>query len=120
MFIPSSKSDFQKHISEDHFRKEDYNAGFLICSDCDYITKRKDTLREHFETKHRQILFSCEECNFQTFNPRFFRKHQFKGHKGNTLKRKLTYTCFHCDFSVTRPTLLKTHTISSHKEEMYR
>jgi len=119
-FMTSSKYDFQKHILKDHISTMECNSGLVICNDCDFITKRKDTLREHSQTKHLQSLFRCDKCNFETFNSRFFRKHKSKGHDEKILKRKFKYICFQCEFVVARPTLLRKHMIGSHNEETYR
>ena len=119
-FMTSSKYDLQNHILKDHISTMECNSGLAICKDCDYVTKRKDTLREHVQTKHQQNLFRCDECNFETFNPRFFRKHKSKGHDKMILKRKFKYVCFQCEFVVARPTLLRTHMLGSHNEEKYR
>ena len=61
---------YSKHILADHISTMKWNSGLFICNNCDYITKRKDTLWEHLQTKHLQTLFCCDECNFETFNSR--------------------------------------------------
>ena len=74
-FLAANKEEFIKHTNEEHSMDE-CNAGYLPCTDCSYITKRSDHMREHIKIKHEQILHKCEMCGLETFNPRFFKRHK--------------------------------------------
>ena len=117
VFLGSSKEELYKHIVEDHSFNTECNAGYRACTDCSYITKRSGLLREHTQTKHEQILLKCDDCDLETFNPRYFKKHQLKGHTNKTKKRSRSnkYECVQCKFVVTRPSLLKEHALLNHK-----
>ena len=64
-----------------HFRAIHSDTKY-ICDSCEYMTNRKDTLREH-KTKHhsKDFKFNCNECNFGAVRKRYLLNHQTTHHK---------------------------------------
>ena len=69
------------------------------CEKCDYQTHRKDTLREHIHIKHLKTKITCSSCNFEG-NRRAVSDHKLVAHKGKI------FHCSYCDYQAKTDTIL--------------
>ena len=111
------------------FDKIDQDAGkcpekeTLQCSDCDYTTNKRRTLRYHKKTQHESALESCESslkaeilycsvCSYKTDKKRNLRDHIRIRHKVGVEEKELD--CAECDYKTTLNRNLRRHMQAVH------
>ena len=103
-----------------------------MCNACESKFTRKDSLKTHQDTLHKEIKFKCNECNNQFSKKGHLKTHQNSEHgginecayqanqKGHLITHKdsvhevIKYNCNKCDKLFTIRSRLKSHQNSVH------
>ena len=74
----------------------------------DFTTIEKDHLKKHIQSVHREVTYSCDECNYTTTEIGYLRNHIKSTHS------KAQYPCDKCDYTAIHQDNLKTNKKSKH------
>ena len=70
---------------------EHLNITFL-CSQCDYIARRKNILNTHIRSVHDKLKYTCRKCDFTAVSNSSVRRHYRRDHE------KVRWNCEKCEF----------------------
>ena len=80
----------------------------IKCIICQENFDNETTLAQHKKKAHKNVLFHCARCRFQTKDEAMFSQHMKADHT-STNSANQTYRCVLCEFQATKPDDLKVH-----------
>ena len=80
----------------------------IKCIICQDSFDDEATLAKHKKKAHKNVLFHCARCRFQTKDEAMFSQHMKADHSANNSGTQ-TYRCVLCEFQATVPDDLKAH-----------
>ena len=80
----------------------------IKCIICQDSFDDEVTLAKHKKRAHKNVLFHCARCRFQTKDEAMFSQHMKADHSANNSGTQ-TYRCVLCEFQATIPDELKAH-----------
>ncbi|CAL4094916.1 unnamed protein product, partial [Meganyctiphanes norvegica] len=101
------KNLFKKHV-EKHFLRKIKKR--IVCPTCGKVFHDKLRLKRHISKHHKNVTYSCRNCEFKTKQ-----KELLRGHYEECLRRKLLY-CIKCDFKSTVKAKFEEHVMSHNKQ----
>jgi len=95
---------------------------FLVCSQCNYTSKRKYIMKNHILSQHFGIRHQCQQCTYKAKSKDKLTAHVKRVHlrqKSNKSKSKSLH-CVLCNFKTSRPYDLKIHKQGTHEGVRYK
>lgn len=91
-------------------RREESKPGGFVCTTCNRVCKKKDSLTRHMRT-HMEFPYTCTVCS-----------HKCKVYKDYIVHRKIhaTKRCDKCDFVTIRNDNLRRHMITHSEEKSHK
>ena len=80
----------------------------LKCIICQEAFNDEAVLAKHKKKVHKNVLFHCARCRFQTKDEAMFSQHMKADHSSSNSANQ-TYRCVLCEFQATQPDELKVH-----------
>ena len=80
----------------------------IKCIICQDSFDDETTLAKHKKKAHKNVLFHCARCRFQTKDEAMFSQHMKADHSANNSGTQ-TYRCVLCEFQASKPDDLKVH-----------
>ena len=96
-----------RHIKRSHGRS-------FQCPECPKKFLKRDGVTQHFENKHRNIKYKCDQCT-QTFGSKF----RLDDHINGIHKKTQIFECKKCDQSFTTRTQFYRHKYSAHPKNIF-
>ena len=81
------------------------------CEQCEYSSPRKDRLRQHIRSKHKEKNIKCDQCDFVTDTNPALKKHVNAIH--------VIKVCNECDFETKSIRKMKRHKDTQHQPDDY-
>lgn len=90
------------YLSSPPSQKSNDIDDLLRCSECEYLTTNRVSLKRHIRRKHQSGVFTCDSCDFTTTQPGNLDLHM-RNHRVELLQ------CTHCNYSTTHSGHMNTH-----------
>ena len=104
----------RKEPQESLYVRKVQNGWMCTFPECDKIYKtKKNLLKQHIESEHEGVTYSCTKCNKTYKNQSGLSYHIKSQHEG------ITYLCTECNKTFTRKSKLSEHTKSQHEGVTY-
>ena len=113
---PMDNSAMDQYINNQMVRYEENNEEperkvprqQIKCIICQDSFNDEATLAAHKKRAHKNVLFHCARCRFQTKDEAMFSQHMKADHSSSNGANQ-TYRCVLCEFQATKPDDLKVH-----------
>ena len=105
-----------KHGSLSSHIKEMHDNDFLACSQCEYTSRRSQSLKSHIEINHEGLKKLCDEegCSYSCSSQGTLNEHR------NTTHGNRTLCCDMCNHRTKRFEQLSRHKADKHEGKRYR
>ena len=103
-----SKPGLVRHIKVVHLNLVSYK-----CSQCSYVTKFSQSLKEHVSSLHEKVKHTCKFCSFTSTHKGSIYLHMRKTH-GNQEKKK----CCECEYETFSNDMLSCHVDGKHLKKV--
>jgi len=96
-------------LLKDYYRhKRNMHQSNYFCDQCNYETRQRGTLKQHYQAQHLGIKHKCEHCEYKASQKSALKNHIKSVHLGTK------YDCNICDFKAAWKHDLKKHIHDNH------
>eukprot|EP00092_Neocalanus_flemingeri_P041377 GFUD01045053.1.p1 GENE.GFUD01045053.1~~GFUD01045053.1.p1 ORF type:complete len:266 (+),score=42.95 GFUD01045053.1:32-829(+) len=92
---------------DSHFQSPIAGSTFS-CTQCDYKSNSRTTMKRHDEMKHQGIRYPCDECDFKASTKDNLKRHNLAKHEG------ATFSCDECEFKANQKGNIRRHKLRVH------
>ena len=102
-------------LLKDYYRhKRNMHQPNYFCDQCNYETRQRGTLKQHYQAQHLGIKHKCEHCEYKASQKSALKNHSKSVHLGTK------YDCNICDFQAAWKHDLKKHIHDNHNFKIFK